>query len=306
MELQPVKHYIGFSADRTETEPGSVYGACALLQLIALNRQASLKEANPFAALIVRWLWSIFFLALSWAIATTVIVETFHGKGTISAKQLFQYYQHYDPHQIWWWKLYGFQFGFSYCYYKMSFYMAIRFLIFMAIQSPLFFVLHCIELLVNAARDERTWRQASSSRGAQYNDTSVTAAFKSAETLILFFTKAAAHWAMGNAVQSDAYCQTWMRIVPMFVLAAVLAFLASFGSLLSSHRWKGPQPVAYGHIQTLADLIDEWSTRMYWGDKGKVPGRVLRHAGTSDQPLKEPSTGALYGGICNDAAVRTL
>ena len=43
------------------------------------------------------------------------------------------------------------------------------------------------------------------------------------------------------------------------------------------YRPKGPQPAAYGHVQTLANLIDEWSPTMWWGHKDS--GVPFFHAG---------------------------
>lgn len=45
---------------------------------------------------------------------------------------------------------------------------------------------------------------------------------------------------------------------------------------------KGPQPAAYGHVQTLANLIDEWSPTMWWGHKDG--GYPYRHAGELCSP----------------------
>ncbi|CZR54731.1 uncharacterized protein PAC_04615 [Phialocephala subalpina] len=62
-------------------------------------------------------------------------------------------------------------------------------------------------------------------------------------------------------------------------------------------RASGPQSTAYGHLQTLADLIDDWLTnkegRFWWGDKGASEAGI-RHAGTSSSPLGQIGTTALY------------
>lgn len=72
------------------------------------------------------------------------------------------------------------------------------------------------------------------------------------------------------------------------------ALLAHFGSRLANDRPKGPQPATYGHIQTLADLIDDWSETIYWGDKGVISGLDIRHAGTLHRPLKPPQPGEVW------------
>jgi hypothetical protein len=73
----------------------------------------------------------------------------------------------------------------------------------------------------------------------------------------------------------------YMRI---FVFSIVATFLAIFTTYLALQRPKGFQPAAWGHFQTLANLIDDWNPgldgRLWWGDKG-VDGDGVRHAGTS-------------------------
>lgn len=81
--------------------------------------------------------------------------------------------------------------------------------------------------------------------------------------------------------------------------------------------WKnGGQPAAFGHLQTLADLIDDWGVRedgrFWWGDKGGMGG--VRHAGTSCSreelgvgcsqkthgvwsPISTPPHGVALGGV---------
>ncbi len=68
---------------------------------------------------------------------------------------------------------------------------------------------------------------------------------------------------------------------------ALLVFSACM-TYLAIHKPKGPQPAAYGHIQTLANLIDDWnpSMKMWWGHKSigdaEKDGERVYHAGESD------------------------
>jgi hypothetical protein len=75
-------------------------------------------------------------------------------------------------------------------------------------------------------------------------------------------------------------------VVPILALAGAVFAFAIFATMLTRWSPKGPQPAAYGHIQTLADLIDDWyvgeGVKMWWGDKGFWKGSV-RHAGLSDR-----------------------
>lgn len=52
---------------------------------------------------------------------------------------------------------------------------------------------------------------------------------------------------------------------------------ATIATILANRRPHGPQPVAYGHIQTLADLIDVWTPKMWWGHKDSL--KPICHAG---------------------------
>ncbi|KAG8887224.1 hypothetical protein FRB98_000321 [Tulasnella sp. 332] len=52
------------------------------------------------------------------------------------------------------------------------------------------------------------------------------------------------------------------------VLSGGLGLVATFITVVATRHPSGPQPVAYGHVQTLADPVDEWSTTMFWGDEG--------------------------------------
>ncbi|KAJ8594486.1 hypothetical protein M405DRAFT_808898, partial [Rhizopogon salebrosus TDB-379] len=57
-----------------------------------------------------------------------------------------------------------------------------------------------------------------------------------------------------------------------------LFIFACFCTVVALSRPRGPQPAAYGHLQTLANLVDEWSPVMWWGHKeDEIP---YCHAGT--------------------------
>ena len=56
----------------------------------------------------------------------------------------------------------------------------------------------------------------------------------------------------------------------LFPLSALMFVLAAFATYLTQRTLRGPQPAAFGHLQTLCDSIDAWSEQaeqaMYWGD----------------------------------------
>jgi hypothetical protein len=80
--------------------------------------------------------------------------------------------------------------------------------------------------------------------------------------------------------------------IGLFVFALVSTFVAR-------RRPHGPQPAAYGHLQTLANLVDEWSPTMWWGHKEN--GKPICHAGVLFQPLLYNTVQliSLHAGTCN-------
>jgi hypothetical protein len=57
-----------------------------------------------------------------------------------------------------------------------------------------------------------------------------------------------------------------------------------FFTAVAMFRPRGPQPAAYGHLQTLPNLVDEWLPVMWWGHKeDEVPychaGMILAWSG---------------------------
>jgi len=101
--------------------------------------------------------------------------------------------------------------------------------------------------------------------------------------MVLLALKPLIHWLFGWAVSTAAGNGLWVRAALVFWLTAGTTVVAAFITFVASTRQRGPQPAAYGHIQTLADLVDEWSTRMFWGHKGA--SRTAAHAGTSSELL---------------------
>ncbi|KZP24917.1 hypothetical protein FIBSPDRAFT_950635 [Athelia psychrophila] len=117
-------------------------------------------------------------------------------------------------------------------------------------------------------------------------------------SMFLRVAKAFCHWLFGQSfnvfasftgsnfigIEVVAHCaQIWY-------LSAVLVVFATIMTLIANYKPLGPLPAAYGHFQTLADLIDEWppeeSTQgykmhpvLYWGHKSDKDG--VCHAGTS-------------------------
>jgi hypothetical protein len=71
-----------------------------------------------------------------------------------------------------------------------------------------------------------------------------------------------------------------------------LLIFALISTFIARRRPRGPQPAAYGHLQTLANLVDEWSSTMWWGHKSD--DKVICHAGESFEIFIRPCYSVAY------------
>jgi hypothetical protein len=181
-----------------------------------------------------------------------------------------------------------------------------------AIQGLQTLGLHCAELIVNLSRDEDTWR-ALDAQGRSRTTKHVLmtppffAALFSWKYDMLQVFKSLLHWLLGQSMQ-PAFGQSssvnavyfTMNYVRLLVYVICTIIFASAITFLAFKKPKSPQPVTYGHIQTLADVIDDWTLdddgRFWWGDKGYTGG--VRHAGMSAKRnnLGPIQMDALYAG----------
>ncbi|KAG1878627.1 hypothetical protein C8R48DRAFT_687564, partial [Suillus tomentosus] len=155
------------------------------------------------------------------------------------------------------------------------------------VQGPLTLGLHCSELIVNVIRDERQWRCATRREGLRVATNPLKPIFTHPLCLILFIAKPFLHWMFGLSFDIGPDVYIWNLCIALFILACFFTFI-------SLRRPHGPQPAAYGHLQTLANLVDEWSPVMWWGHK--EDGIPYCHAGTSDHPLPDVKIDCVYAG----------
>ncbi|KAG2031518.1 hypothetical protein BDR03DRAFT_972342 [Suillus americanus] len=170
------------------------------------------------------------------------------------------------------------------------------------IQGPLTLGLHCSELIANVIRDERQWRCATGRKGLRMVTNPLKTIFTHPICLGLFVAKPFLHWMFGLSLLVDISAidgevskvfvfmftaQIWNLCIALFIFVCFFTFIAL-------HRPRGPQPAAYGHVQTLANLVDEWSPVMWWGHK--EDGIPYCHAGTSDHPLLDVKMDCVYAG----------
>ncbi|KAG1816259.1 hypothetical protein EV424DRAFT_1540782 [Suillus variegatus] len=177
------------------------------------------------------------------------------------------------------------------------------------IQAPLTLGLHCSELIVNVIRDERQWRCATGRKGLRVATNPLKSIFIHPICLVLFIAKPFLHWmfALSFSISFIAFDE----IVSVFFVSMYTAQVRTYCpylelmhlrslylpvSSLSSHCADRtvPSQLAYGHVQTLANLVDEWSPVMWWGHK--EDGIPYCHAGTSDHPLPDVKMDCVYAG----------
>ncbi|KAG9009496.1 hypothetical protein FRB94_014221 [Tulasnella sp. JGI-2019a] len=161
------------------------------------------------------------------------------------------------------------------------------------VQSVVAIALHCGELVITLARDEQVWREASKEHGARLAGNPLKALFGNWQSCGFLLCKIVVHWIFGQTMHLRQ--GTGLVVGSGFggksqnVLGGALIFVAWFITFIATRQPLGPQPAAYGHVQTLADLIDEWSTRMHWGHKadgwGVGPWPVGRAGTAKDKPL---------------------
>lgn len=165
-----------------------------------------------------------------------------------------------------------------------------------AIQGLQTLGLHFSELIINLSRDEDVWRSLDAYGRSNDVKTSVLekppflAALMSWKYIVLVLFKSLLHWLLGQSSQASVELpqdRVWlsMNYSRLLIYAICATAFASVITFIACMKPKGPQPATYGHIQTLADVIDDWNLdddkRFWWGDKGSSGIEGIRHAGMS-------------------------
>jgi len=147
---------------------------------------------------------------------------------------------------------------------------------------------HSAEVVINRARDESVWRQAyTHDQGTHFRTSSTKTAMTSWQFLALSTLKPLVHWMFSLSIQpSDSLGFIIIKFgyLPEFLLFMLFVALAILTTHIARSTPSEVQPATWGHLQTLADLVDDWGTaddkKLYWGDKG-VHSDGVRFAGTS-------------------------
>lgn len=176
------------------------------------------------------------------------------------------------------------------------------------VQGAQAIALHCMELIVNLSRDESIWQKSynygaiHSAAGAQLFANPLREAVSSPATVILFIAKIALPWTLSQGIfimlSPIAAAQghvgsggTLLGVAyfPLIIYTGLSMACFAFATFLAKRHPRSYQPSTLGHIQTLADLIDDWETdsngRLWWGDKTSDwdSNDNVRYAGTSSK-----------------------
>ncbi|KAG9317144.1 hypothetical protein JVU11DRAFT_1336 [Chiua virens] len=272
-------------------QPGRcMYGICDAASRGPVSpspRQPSAWRAHSSVRKVVLTLWALVVIYIVWG----VIVVSLSDRSMSDAVKSWSFFPASQTHVVaysipieggvyWYWGLY---------YINMA-----------AIQGPLTVALHCSELVANVVRDERLWRKATTKVGTTISSHPLAPVFGSPLNATLLAVKPVVHWMLGLAFSLAGTAENGLLTAiavsmwPFQILnyaGALLVFALTF-TIVALLPQSGPQPAAYGHVQTLANLIDEWSPTMWWGQKSN--GLPYRHAGTSDYRLPKVDMNALY------------
>ncbi|KIM84509.1 hypothetical protein PILCRDRAFT_385216 [Piloderma croceum F 1598] len=176
--------------------------------------------------------------------------------------------------------------------------------IFILIQGGMTLGLHCSEVIANVVRDEMIWRRATSEAGTKPITNPILAVFMNWPSVSLLIAKPVLHWMFGLSLGAQGFSQPvgawfiqvewYMQTTQIIYLTLGLFTFALISTYIARRHPRGPQPAAYGHLQTLANLVDEWSSMMWWGHKSD--DNVICHAGTSNFPRPPVRMGRWYAG----------
>ncbi|KAH8880486.1 hypothetical protein GQ53DRAFT_587337, partial [Thozetella sp. PMI_491] len=267
--------------------------------------------------------WSICILPTIWAVIIYLVAK---GLRSSSRQDLVFTWEEGTTYGVYWYLQPVYNNAKSNVSYSGGVQCIIAILFLFAIQAFSAVGLHCIELIINMSRDEHVWRRSASARGSSPLSLSPgIAASTSWLAILLVVLKTGLHWLAGQAVSFRTGFEFFSKKQPSpyetlsfedFGVRPTMAFYMSparllayaIGAVLAAvittclALWprKGYQPAAWGHLQTLADLVDEWpepDQKIRWGDKG-ANADGIRHAGTSAEKdaLVEIDPMALYAG----------
>ncbi|KIM76079.1 hypothetical protein PILCRDRAFT_826736 [Piloderma croceum F 1598] len=259
--------------------------------------QPSAWEAHPSIKKIVIVLWCLVLESAVWCGIVRIIWVKWVSEGVIAFNS-WSIFPNDNTNTVSWSNVVNPNQGYSAASWLLMF------VIFVVIQGSMTLGLHCSEVIANVVRDEVIWRRATSEMGTKPTTNPILTVFMNWPSVGLLVAKPVLHWMFGLSLGAQGFSQPvglWfiqidfhMRNVQIVYLTLSLFVFALISTFIAIRRPRGPQPAAYGHLQTLANLVDEWSSTMWWGHKSD--SKVICHAGTSNLPLPPVRMGSWYAG----------
>ncbi|KAI5119842.1 hypothetical protein M0805_008408 [Coniferiporia weirii] len=153
----------------------------------------------------------------------------------------------------------------------------------------------CTQAIAALVRDERLWRAAATEKGTDPSPGPIKVLFLSRHLLVIQIADPILHWMFGLAINVDAV--SGFQVCPVQILYVTIAgtAYATYITIACRRKQNRRQPLTYGHLQTLVNLIDEWHAKMFWGHKSVDPDTGIGHAGTSNRLLPQLHHGRKYG-----------
>jgi hypothetical protein len=100
--------------------------------------------------------------------------------------------------------------------------------------------------------------------GADPRRNSIIAAMTSWQTIILLISKALCHWLFGLAINVSWGLGVNMYPPQICYLTGFTFLVAIFATYVAFRRPKGCLPATYGHLQTMADIVDEFVLKYFF------------------------------------------
>lgn len=275
-----------------------VFATSSAVPTRPLRQQPSMRTARPATTWVVILLWFLFALAAMWFLIIVFVSRNLE----VSSNRPWKFQPSWDDRGS---NVVGFSLSgpdSTGLYKQLTAQMALGLLFVVGLQGLQTLGLHSAELVVITARDEDDWRRLAKRHRGRHNaikPSPFLSALRSWKNFVLVVFKSLLHWLLGQAVVwtfdycgkacnthdkgSYGYYSFSMLYARLLIYTLCAALLAAFVTFLAFRQPPGPQPAAWGHIQTLANLVDDWATdeadRFWWGDKGELAG--VRHAGLS-------------------------
>ncbi|OAP62170.1 hypothetical protein AYL99_04373 [Fonsecaea erecta] len=254
------------------------------------HKQRPAYAAHPEVRKVIWALWATVVLAILWAIIIWAIIKDGSVNGISDGGNWSLFSNDDTPFLNMGWDVDSETLP-AVCYIWAFFFIS-------GLQAVITLALHCVELRVNCITDEATWRLASSQGGLKRDRNILIKMGTSWPSITLLCFKPLVHWLYGLSITITFNAGVTMRPPQIFYLSASALLLALFATTIVRMSPKGPQPATFGHLQTLANLIDEWPAegkRLFWGHKSDQGD--FAHAGTSSGKLGEINFQVGYLGI---------